>query len=116
VFGSMLDVVNNNTPYMAAEDIRAIAIFLKSLPATAQQSKFSYDDAATQTLQSGKPEQPGAAIYTGACSACHGVDGKGPPPFMPPLAGNPVVLDDRPVIAHQSGLEWSPANCCEGHP
>jgi alcohol dehydrogenase (quinone), cytochrome c subunit len=96
VFGSMLDVVNNSTPYMADEDIRAIAIFLKSLPATARQTKFSYDDAATQALQSGNPQQPGAAIYAGACSACHGTDGKGQPPFMPPLAGNPVVLDADP--------------------
>ncbi len=26
-------------------------------------------------------------------SACHGADGKGQAPFMPPLAGNPAVLD-----------------------
>jgi alcohol dehydrogenase (quinone), cytochrome c subunit len=96
VFGSMLDVINNSTPYMADEDIHAIATFLKSLPATAQQTRFSYDNAATQALQSGRLQQPGAAIYAGACSPCHGVDGKGQPPFMPPLAGNPVVLDADP--------------------
>ena len=30
------------------------------------------------------------------CAACHGTDGKGQTPFMPPLAGNPVVLDTNP--------------------
>jgi alcohol dehydrogenase (quinone), cytochrome c subunit len=95
VFGSMLDVVNNSTPYLADEDIRAMASFLKSLPATAQQTKYAYD-AAARTLQSEQPQHGGAAIYAGACAACHGIDGKGQPPFMPPLAGNPVVLDADP--------------------
>ena len=47
-------------------------------------------------LQSGKPQQPGAAVYLGFCSACHGIDGKGQAPLMPPLAGNPAVLDANP--------------------
>jgi alcohol dehydrogenase (quinone), cytochrome c subunit len=95
-FGSMLDVVNNSTPYLSDEDIRAIAAFLKSLPATASEAQFVYDDAATEALDGGKPQQAGAAIYLGACAACHGVDGKGQAPFMPPLAGNPAVLDANP--------------------
>jgi alcohol dehydrogenase (quinone), cytochrome c subunit len=95
-FGSMLDVVNNSTPYLADEDIRAMAVFLKSLPATAQQAQFVYDDAATKVLQGGKPQPAGAAIYLGTCAPCHGTDGKGQAPFMPPLAGNPAVLDANP--------------------
>jgi mono/diheme cytochrome c family protein len=94
-FGSMLDVVNNSTPYLTDEDINAMAAFLKSLPATTQQAAFVYDNKATNELQSGKP-QGGAAIYLGSCAACHGVDGKGQAPFMPPLAGNPAVLDGNP--------------------
>jgi alcohol dehydrogenase (quinone), cytochrome c subunit len=95
-FGSMLDVVNNSTPYLSDEDIRAMAVFLKSLGATVLQDKFVYDDATTKTLESGQPQEAGAAIYLGACSACHGTDGKGQAPFMPPLAGNPAVLDGNP--------------------
>jgi alcohol dehydrogenase (quinone), cytochrome c subunit len=95
-FGSMLDVVNNSTPYLADEDISAMAVFLKSLPATAQQAAFVYRDAPTKELQSGKPQQAGAAVYIGFCAACHGIDGKGQAPFMPPLAGNPAVLDANP--------------------
>jgi alcohol dehydrogenase (quinone), cytochrome c subunit len=95
-FGSMLDVVNNSTPYLSDEDIRAMAAFLKSLPATAPEAQFVYDDAATKTLEGGKSQQAGAAIYLGACAPCHGIDGKGQAPFMPPLAGNPAVLDANP--------------------
>jgi mono/diheme cytochrome c family protein len=36
-----------------------------------------YDDVATKTLEGGRPQQAGAAIYLGACAACHGIDGKG---------------------------------------
>jgi mono/diheme cytochrome c family protein len=92
-FGSMLDVVNNSTPYLTDDDTKAMAVFLKSLPATAEQTQFAYDDATSKSLQGGNLQKPGAATYIGACAACHGADGKGQAPFMPPLAGNPAVLD-----------------------
>ena len=92
-FGSMLDVVNNSTPYLTADDTRAMAVFLKSLPATADQTPFTYEDTTSKSSHNGDAQKPGAATYLGACAACHGADGKGQPPFMPPLAGNPAVLD-----------------------
>jgi mono/diheme cytochrome c family protein len=92
-FGSMLDVVNNSTPYLTDGDTKAMAVFLKSLPATADQSPFAYADKTAESPQGGEAQQPGAATYLGACAACHGADGKGQAPFMPPLAGNPAVLD-----------------------
>jgi len=95
-FGSMLDVVNNSTPYLTDDDTKAMAVFLKSLPATADQPQFAYDDSTAKSLQSGNPKKAGADTYLGACAACHGADGKGQPPFMPPLAGNPAVLDADP--------------------
>jgi mono/diheme cytochrome c family protein len=92
-FGSMLDVVNNSTPYLSDDDTKAMAVFLKSLPATAEQSPFAYDDKTVKSLQGGEVQQTGAATYLGSCAACHGADGKGQTPFIPPLAGNPAVLD-----------------------
>jgi mono/diheme cytochrome c family protein len=92
-FGSMLDVVNNSTPYLTGDDTKAMAVFLKSLPATANQRPFAYDDKTVKSLQGGDLQQPGAATYLGSCAACHGADGKGQSLFMPPLAGNPAVLD-----------------------
>ena len=90
-FGSMLDVVNNSTPYLTDDDTRAMAVFLKSLPATADQPAFAYNDSTTA-----QQSTPGSSIYVGACAACHGADGKGQTPFMPPMAGNPAVLDPDP--------------------
>jgi len=92
-FGSMLDVVNNSTPYLSGDDTRAMAVFLKSLPATADQSQFAYDDKTAKSLQGEEVQPPGATTYLGSCAACHGADGKGQASFMPPLAGNPAVLD-----------------------
>ena len=92
-FGSMLDVVNNSTPYLSDDDVNAMAAFLKSLPAGTQQAAYTYDNAATAALQSGKPGQTGGDVYLGYCATCHGADGKGQTPYIPPLAGNPVVLD-----------------------
>jgi alcohol dehydrogenase (quinone), cytochrome c subunit len=95
-FGSMLDVINNSTPYLSDDDVNAVAAYLKSLPATAQQATYTYDDATTMELLGGKREQLGATLFLGNCASCHGTDGKGRTPFIPPLAGNPVVLDHDP--------------------
>jgi alcohol dehydrogenase (quinone), cytochrome c subunit len=95
-FGSMIDVVNNSTPYMSDSDLDAIAAYLKSLPATSTQPAYAYDDTTTAALRGGHATQPGAAIYTGVCWACHSYDGKGFSPYTPALAGNPVVLDTDP--------------------
>jgi alcohol dehydrogenase (quinone), cytochrome c subunit len=95
-FGSMLDVVNNSTPYLSDEDVSAMAAYLKSLPANAQQSAPVYDNATTAALLGGKGQGAGATLYLGSCVSCHGADGKGQSPYMPPLAGNPTVLDTNP--------------------
>jgi mono/diheme cytochrome c family protein len=92
----MIDVVNNSTPYLSDGDIDAIADYLKSLPATSTQPAVAYDDATTVALRNGHESQPGAAVYTGTCANCHGLDAKGFTPYIPALAGNPVVLDNDP--------------------
>ena len=95
-FGSMIDVVNNSTPYLSDGDLNAIAVYLKSLPATTTQQAFAYNKATTVALRSGHASQPGATVYTGTCANCHGLNGRGFSPYTPALAGNPVVLDHDP--------------------
>ena len=34
-YGSMRDVINNSTPYLTDDDLTSIAVYLKSLPASA---------------------------------------------------------------------------------
>jgi mono/diheme cytochrome c family protein len=96
VFGSMVDVVNNSTSYLSDSDIQAIASYLRSLPATSTQQPVAYDNATTTTLLNRPTMQPGSAVYASECASCHGFDAKGFSPYMPTLAGNPVVLDHDP--------------------
>jgi mono/diheme cytochrome c family protein len=95
-FGSMIDVVNNSTSYLSDSDIDAIANYLKSLPSPSPQQAVAYDNGTTVALLGRPTTQRGSAVYAGACASCHGFDAKGFPPYMPALAGNPVVLDDNP--------------------
>ncbi len=95
-FGSMIDVINNSTPYLSDADIAAIATYIKSLPATSTRQPVAYDESTTMELRSGHASQPGTTLYTGTCANCHGFDGNGFTPYIPALAGNPVVLDNDP--------------------
>jgi alcohol dehydrogenase (quinone), cytochrome c subunit len=95
-FGSMIDVVNNSTPYLSDSDINAIAVYLKSLSGTSAQQPVAYNDATTTALRSGRASEPGATVYTGTCANCHGLNAKGFSPYIPALAGNPIVLDNDP--------------------
>ena len=97
VFGSMVDVLNNSTPFLDDPDLHAMAVYLKSLPPTAQEAAYAYDGAATEAVrQSVRASSPGAVVYASRCASCHGSDGKGLGTFMPPLAGNPTVMDPHP--------------------
>ncbi len=94
-FGSMVDVVNNSTPYLTAADLTAIATYLKSLPPTASQPAYVYDNATTALLRQDRASG-GAAVYAANCASCHGADGKGFSPYLPRVAGNPTVLEPDP--------------------
>ena len=97
-YGTMREVVSYSTSAMTDDDLKAMAKYLKSLPGTADHSKpvWVYNSAVTADLKAGKFGKSGAATYLRQCASCHGVDGRGVGD-MPPLAGNPSVLDSDPV-------------------
>jgi mono/diheme cytochrome c family protein len=78
--GLMAEVVVNSTSKMSDADIRAIAIYLKDLPAGAAEPAVTPPPQAEMTT--------GAAVYARACVACHEADGSGAPRIYPPLPGN----------------------------
>lgn len=85
--GPMAEVVYQSTQYLSAADLRAIAIYIKSLPA---------GTSARERGREGSRPAPGviargAKIYADHCVACHGKDGAGAPPAYPALAGNRAV-------------------------
>jgi mono/diheme cytochrome c family protein len=96
-FGTMVEVVNSSTQYLSAEDLAAIATYLKSLPAAREETPYRYQPGTQEALASMKFEDRGGVVYYQYCVSCHRYDGSGQKPHMPPLAGNPVVVDPDPV-------------------
>jgi mono/diheme cytochrome c family protein len=76
----MSEVVVNSTSRMSDQDIRAIAVYLKGLPAGAPEPAVTPPPPAQMT--------EGEKLYKGACIACHEADGSGAPRIYPPLPGN----------------------------
>ncbi|ALM86225.1 cytochrome c [Bordetella sp. N] len=90
VFGSMTDVINNSTQYMSDEDLKAIAHYLKSLPGSPERDgpPWKYDATSNQALAlDQRVKIPGAQTFAARCAACHGAEGRGQAPWIPPLAG-----------------------------
>lgn len=97
VFGGMADVVSQSTQHMSDADLHAIAHFLKTLPPTDPNQKFTYDSTVTDELRAGHVTRPGALEYVNNCAACHLTSGKGYVDTFPALAGNPVVNAPDPA-------------------
>lgn len=98
VFGSMTSAVLHGTQKLTDDDLHAIAHYLKSLPAADRtQTPWMYDPTVTDQLHKADLSPRGARIYVDHCAACHRTDGRGYPDVFPPLAGNPVMMQDDPA-------------------
>ncbi len=80
-FGPMNAVIANSTRRLRQEDLRAIAVYLKSLRGA---------DYAGEAV-SAEAALPGRPLYEKHCRECHGPSGRGGPFEGPPLAGSAVV-------------------------
>jgi mono/diheme cytochrome c family protein len=76
----MSEVVVNSTSKMSDADVRAMAVYLKDLPAGAPEPKVAPPPSAQMAA--------GEKLYNGACIACHEDDGSGAPRVYPPLPDN----------------------------
>jgi mono/diheme cytochrome c family protein len=85
----MSEVVVNSTSKMSDGDIRAIAVYLKSLPAGAPEPEVSPPPPAQMA--------EGEKVYRSACIACHEADGSGAPRIYPPLPGNANLQSADPL-------------------
>ncbi len=54
------------------------------------------DDKTEIALNKGDLSVPGSGLYLKQCVFCHGRDGRGHGTLLPPLVGNPTVLDEDP--------------------
>jgi mono/diheme cytochrome c family protein len=87
--GLMAEVVVNSTSQMSDDDVRAIAVYLKDLPAGAPEPVVSPPPQADVAA--------GAAVYAHACIACHEANGSGAPRIYPPLPGNASLQSADPL-------------------
>lgn len=89
VYGPMAEVTYNSLQYMSDEDVRAMAVYLKSLPADQPVSA----DVSASPLRAdvNQAASEGRRIYGQQCASCHGAEGRGKPPHYPPLAGNQSI-------------------------
>lgn len=117
-FGTMVEVVNNSTAYMTDEDLKAIAVYLKSLPAVNEEgvAEYRYDSGTAEKLANSDFSDTGALIYRQKCMQCHGKDGAGKGAHIPPLAGNPVIVDPDPSSLINVTLNGSLRVVLRGHP
>ncbi|WP_396270253.1 c-type cytochrome [Ideonella sp.] len=89
VSGPMAEVVLHSMQHWQTDDLRAVALYLQSLPAV----------PAAQVAAPAAPEllAQGRSLYTTHCADCHGVQGQGAVDAYPPLAGNPTVLQPTAI-------------------
>jgi mono/diheme cytochrome c family protein len=87
--GPMAEVVVHSTSQMSDADLRAIAVYLKDLPAGAPEPAVSPPPPAEMSA--------GKALYDHACIACHEADGSGAPRIYPPLPGNANLQSADPA-------------------
>ncbi len=80
--GDMSDVITHSTSHISDADRRAIAVYLKSQPASPSAASAAPDSAALRR---------GAQIYSDACASCHLDDGIGQSRLFPPLGKDAML-------------------------
>ncbi|KGT87053.1 cytochrome c [Enterobacter cancerogenus] len=106
--GPMAEAVEHSTQYFNDQDLKAIATYLRSLPAsaTAKPTAFVMD----------KTKHDQAALrYEVDCSACHGLSGEGITGMVPAFAGNTAMQNDPTNMIHAL-LDGARAPHTEGRP
>jgi mono/diheme cytochrome c family protein len=86
-FGPMNAVIANSTSRLTDEDLRAIAVYLKSLGGADYAGKGVDAEAA----------RAGAPLFEEHCRECHGPSGRGGIFEGPPLAGSAFVQGEDPA-------------------
>lgn len=128
VNGPMTEVVLGSTQYLNAQDLSAMAQFLKSLQTTtAPGASTAPTNASDITVMAPSPSAPtgavpkaiaarGVQLYEQHCAQCHGDNGQGVPHAYPALAGNRAVLMSQTSNMVQIVLNGGYAPATEGNP
>jgi mono/diheme cytochrome c family protein len=105
----MAEVVLHSTQHLSRDDLRAMAIYLQTLPAQARGAR-PVEPAAVRTLALGEQ------IYKDHCAGCHGAGGEGVALAYPALAGNRAVRLDNTANLVQVVLRGGFSPATAGNP
>ena len=114
VQGPMAEVVAGSTQHLLPADLRAMVVYLQSLPAPmAAAATQPRSPPATSAVMA-----QGSQLYTRHCADCHGAQGQGEHGIYPPLAGNRSVTmaDPRNLIQAISNGGFAPATDANPRP
>lgn len=111
VTGPMAEVVQRSTQYLSDDDLGAMALFLKELPAPRTAPP---EPAAIKTR--GESVERAAKLYEQHCAQCHGAKGEGIANAYPALAGNRAVTMGQASNLVQIVLNGGYAPATEGNP
>ncbi|MGN6701513.1 MAG: cytochrome c [Burkholderiaceae bacterium] len=93
--GPMTDVIEDSTRYLSNNDLQAIAVYLKDMPAQKKSGGGNDKDVDSRRMITG------AALYQDHCAACHMENGQGQPNAFPSLKGSSIVQAKKPdTIVH----------------
>ena len=110
--GPMAEVIGQSLQHLNAIDVRAMAIYLKSLPDSSQ----PLPAPAELTADANQRIAKGGKIYEQHCMYCHGASGEGAANAYPPLAGNRSVTLPSPLNTIRSVLDGGFAPSTVGNP
>ena len=111
VSGPMAEVVMHSTQYIDPTDLRAMAVYLKSLP------QVGTDTDPREVQRAGIPLLArGSKLYGTHCAACHGESGTGVAGAYPALAGNRAVTMPATENLVQIVLNGGFAPATQGNP
>jgi mono/diheme cytochrome c family protein len=85
VSGPMAEVVFRSLQYLSDIDLRAMTVYLRSLPVV-EEPRMPVAASPPAALDSGR------GVYRQHCVQCHGEQGEGVRGAFPPLAGNRAVM------------------------
>lgn len=83
--GPMAEAVENSLQHMTQQDLRSIAVYLKTVPGPAAPARPAALAAGDERMKLG------AHVYDVNCAACHGSNGKGLDGLVTSLAGNSAL-------------------------
>lgn len=112
VSGPMSEVVRESLQHLADADLRAMAVYLKSLP----QANSEKEAHAALSPESERILKLGASLYEKHCEDCHKASGAGEPPHIPALAGNHAVTLASPVNPIRAVMHGGYPPSTQGNP